>query len=416
MDAEISRKLKELNENTREWHKKRRELIAGNLIIPIPLSNTCLAGPKFLRHSFSPFGRVLLVHAMTQNLFAIITAKNSLEIWEFESGGENGEQKCYIYEVYEIPGHSITSAIHLFQHEMDGDNIDLLKGVPDSERILQGVRNNIPFPKRKPTSTNEKKNTQQDEGGDNYIKEEDEDTAPSINIPNEFMRRNSFLKTYNDLDKLASSKMPSWQAEKLLINWKTYPLTDAPSIYFKSVFFVGSSSGVGTIIELSTAYDPLSRKTATTCQIRLQKQISQSPIKLALCNRLNDGTPVVVCEVVTKTAEHFVIGVTLDLEIEWACRCDVIRMSMTDKCTRYISKEQQMVIHDDKKETRAPEDFLITAIDYDDIHSCILLGTIGGSVLRLFYQHDKAGGSNVNLEKGSSGSPVKLVWCLEVGY
>ena len=67
-----------------------------------------------------------------------------------------------------------------------------------------------------------------------------------------------------------------------------------------------------------------------------------------------DGTPIISTEVTTKSGEHFVVGLTLSLDIEWSCRCDVIRMTMTDKCTRYISKEQQMSIFDEKKESRAP--------------------------------------------------------------
>ncbi len=71
---------------------------------------------------------------------------------------------------------------------------------------------------------------------------------------------------------------------------------------------------------------------------------------------MHDGTPIISTEVTTKSAEHFVVGFTLALEIEYACKCDTIRMTMADRCTRYISKELQMAISDDKKDTRAPGD------------------------------------------------------------
>ncbi len=92
----------------------------------------------------------------------------------------------------------------------------------------------------------------------------------------------------------------------------------------------------------------------TACQVRFQKTLSQSPLKIAFCKSLLDGTLIISTEVTTKSGEHFVVGLDLNLEIEWSCRCDVIRMTMTDKCTRYISKEQQMSIFDEKKESRAP--------------------------------------------------------------
>ena len=63
------------------------------------------------------------------------------------------------------------------------------------------------------------------------------------------------------------------------------------------------------------------------------------------------------------------------------------------------------------------EENLITYFGYDEIYSSILLGTSGGTVLRLFYQKEKHSKKNHLVEESDepkSGAPLKLVWCLEV--
>lgn len=60
---------------------------------------------------------------------------------------------------------------------------------------------------------------------------------------------------------------------------------------------------------------------------------------------------------------------------------------------------------------------MITYFAYDEIYSSILLGTSGGTVLRLFYQKEKHLKKNRMVEESDepkSGAPLKLVWCLEV--
>ncbi len=59
---------------------------------------------------------------------------------------------------------------------------------------------------------------------------------------------------------------------------------------------------------------------------------------------------------------------------------------------------------------------MITYFAYDDIYSSLLLGTVSGTVLRLFYQKEKQSKINrlEDIDVPKSGAPLKLVWCLEV--
>lgn len=173
-----------------------------------------------------------------------------------------------------------------------------------------------------------------------------EDTGPTQRLP----RTERTLITKEQLDSLACNKMPGSPQ----IDWDTYALSDAPKVYFRSAYFCGTSSGNGLLIEVLWAYDPTTKVISCACQVRIEKELSQNAITLGYFYCLNDGTPLVVTEVSTKTGEHFVIGVTLDMEIEWSCRCDIIKLSMSDRCTRYVSKEQQLDLNRDKKEIRAP--------------------------------------------------------------
>ncbi len=95
--------------------------------------------------------------------------------------------------------------------------------------------------------------------------------------------------------------------------------------------------------------------------------------------------------------------------MEWSCRCDIIRLSVADRCTRYVSKEQQLAVVDEEK-SRVPEEYLVTTYEYDIIHSCILIGTGTGVILRIFY----TGKPKKSKDGNKPGMPLKLVWCLEV--
>ena len=200
-----------------------------------------------------------MVTPISQNIFTIITSKNTVELWEIET--EGSDQKSRIIEVYELPGYNLTCAIDLYHHEYDNDNNDYLKNIPDQEKYLPGIRNTAwttkkPQAKPKvikqsdlPESSNTEAAVVEEETDDGYIR-----------VPDLFLRRNSFMKAYDDLDSLAAAKLHSHDEAKK-INWKTYPFPDAPKVHFRHMFFCGASNGLGMLIEVRSAYDPISRKT-----------------------------------------------------------------------------------------------------------------------------------------------------------
>jgi hypothetical protein len=115
VEENLARKVQE----TKEWYKKRKTLIE--------------AGPKFLRHAYSPFGNALLVSSLNENVYAVFSSKNTVELWEKK--GSDFE----IRDAFEIPGSAMRTVLELYHQEMLNE-ADYLAEVLDPEQYLVGIR------------------------------------------------------------------------------------------------------------------------------------------------------------------------------------------------------------------------------------------------------------------------------------
>lgn len=106
------------------------------------------------------------------------------------------------------------------------------------------------------------------------------------------------------------------------------------------MFFIGNEAGDGILLEILWEFNPINKAVSCSCQIRTQKHLSYQPIKLAYFYFLPDHVPILVTETVSKTGEHLLMGYRLTFDIEFVCKCDMIRLTIGDRSTRYVNKEQ----------------------------------------------------------------------------
>jgi hypothetical protein len=48
----------------------------------------------------------------------------------------------------------------------------------------------------------------------------------------------------------------------------------------------------------------------------------------------------IVSEITNKNGGQFLQAMTLNLETEWLCKVDMLRLSAVDRCTRYANKAE----------------------------------------------------------------------------
>jgi hypothetical protein len=375
-EENLARRIQE----TKEWFRKRKSLIQS--------------GPQFLRHTFSPFGNILLVSALTENIFAVFSSRNTVELWE--KSGDDFEVK----EAYEIPGSTVLTILELY-HQETVNEADYLSEVIDPEDFLVGMR---------------------EEGRRNGEKLP---PLQGVDVPSTLQQNPSKERKVlrvEDLNRIASMRAGGQKN----IDWSNYPFSDAPIVSIRHCFFCGYESGEGSILELISSYNPISQTTTYRCQVRVKKRLSYTPLRLAFFYYLPEGIPIIVAEITVKNGDGMVQGYRINLDKEWACKSDMIRLTVTDRCTRYVNREQLFDLEYDEN-PRLPEEPIITSYAYDEVHFCILMGTSQGVIVRFFYQRQKihdvdsravtpsgyeAQTPSVTSQQ-EAALPGKLMWCLE---
>ncbi|KAI8902145.1 hypothetical protein BC833DRAFT_574563 [Globomyces pollinis-pini] len=403
IEQTISESLAKRIAETKNFYKRKRSLNS--------------AGPQFILHAYSPFGNILMCHPLTDNSIAVITNRNSLEIWATQI--VNGERVTIVSEAFEIPGAPFSNALFLYTQDTEKE-VDYLKLIPDNQNYLFGIKEQgDPKLTRLSSILKKEEATKSNERPPIGQRNNNAFTMNKSRFPS---RKRRVIRVENLYHTILEKLNVSPDTE---IDWKNYSLNDAPQLRYRTVFFVSYEDGQAGILELVWVFDPRKDVLSTACQVRVQKQISYQPIKLSYFYYLSDNTPIIVCETVTKFGEHLMTGLTLDLEPEWVCKCDMIRLSMSDRCTRYVNRVSLM--QNDKKETqRVTEDYLITSYGFDFDHACLILSTTAGVLLRFFYQRDSKpfNAADVEDESGTNQIPIdpnekqslagKLMWCLEL--
>ncbi|KAJ3262571.1 hypothetical protein HK103_000100 [Boothiomyces macroporosus] len=394
---------------TKEWYDRKREINK--------------AGPKFLRHSFSPFGNLLLCSCLTENAFAVFTKSNTLEIWHLNFAEGAKDDDNYISESFEIPGSPIIYITELYKQNFE-DEHDYIKNIADMRNYLPGILKTEYPPKAKSNIISRASKMVSNDEMSHSTKKHKNNTESSNANDDSLPKRNRSILTHELLLEKAAAKMNCTPEE--LQAMETLSLMEAPLVEYRAVYFYSTSNGECGLLEILFAYNIFTKVSSCKCQIRISQPMSCQPIHLAYFYYLADQTPLIVMEITTKFGEHVVQGIRLNFEVEWTCKCDMIRLTMHDRCTRYVNKEQ---LQANKKETVRPaEESLVTSYGYDTTFNCLLIGTAQGIVVRFMYQRDeipqKTESSNMlnDLKQEDTKSavpekqylPGKLIWCLEI--
>ncbi|KAJ3276400.1 hypothetical protein HDV01_005023 [Terramyces sp. JEL0728] len=407
-DQNSAEMLQKKISKTKEWYDRKKEINK--------------AGPKFLRHCYSPYGNILLSSSLTENTYAVFTDTNTLEIWNLSFDESAKEDDSYISEAFELPGAPIIYVTELYKQNMEHE-FDYTTQVEDQGNFIPGLLQ-TQYP------TRAKSNHAQRDRSHKFGSTEEMPTTPKKHKTNlnesgttddSLPSRDRTVLTHEYLLNKAASKLNCTPEE--LQSMAGITLMETPIIEYRAAYFFSTANGDCGLLEILFAYDVFAKKCTCKCQIRISQQLSCQPVNLAFFYFLADQTPLIAMEITTKYGEHILQGVQLTFEIEWTCKCDMIRLTMNDRCTRYVNKEQYQ---SDKKETvRQPEESIVTSYGYDTTFNCLLIGTCTGVVVRFIYQRDempqKLGSSNMlNESKAEASStekqylPGKLIWCLEI--
>jgi hypothetical protein len=228
-DKAIEEQLQKKIIETKDWYQRSRSLTK--------------AGPKFIRHSYSPFGNILCVTLILENMYAVFTScavGNDLliEIWKHE-----GDSFIPI-EAFEIPGEPMTCVNELYRQDMQQE-IDYLEDVPDNKDYLVGIRSHVkPFVPKSAFIVKE-------------VTKETEKVVKKItnikDIPLQPPSKVRTLLTVEEINKTASIKLSS---HGKLIDWDNYFLSDLPTVGYRHTYFYGTKEGTGGIFELILKVTP----------------------------------------------------------------------------------------------------------------------------------------------------------------
>ncbi|OAJ37278.1 hypothetical protein BDEG_21320 [Batrachochytrium dendrobatidis JEL423] len=154
---------------------------------------------------------------------------------------------------------------------------------------------------------------------------------------------------------------------------------------FHALFFVGCFTGQGLIAEISWSIDVKTKKIEFEFSIICQKKLSQVPILFSKFQQMEDGLSIITTETVSASGDHFLQSFTLDLKLEWMCKCDVLILVAIDHANRTVSQNQYFKADHAVENLKAYEKMMITAICEDRYHKGLILALRNGSCVRVTY-------------------------------
>ncbi|KAI8927718.1 hypothetical protein BC831DRAFT_510618 [Entophlyctis helioformis] len=296
--------------------------------------------PEFRRHFYCVFGEILNVTALMDNLYAVYSTNNTLEIWTIQ---DDERDPSTLRKLITIDTDPIIYVQHLYT-----ENISILGDAgtsADNADAAAVAFNGGPV------------------GGTmtvNFDAVVVGKPARSHSLPKFANARTKDVGNMKELEKVLSPEDMELLREHL------------GEVRYHSLFFLGCSTGVDYEFSIIT-----------------QRKISYIPVKLSQYYKLTDGLPLIVAEVATNTGEHILQAFTMALDIEWTCKCDLLRLTSLDHLTR--------VVPQDKFETagRRLEDFrnvdqelMVTTFCEDNHHKSLVLALRNGCLIRISYSHE----------------------------
>ncbi|XJO70665.1 hypothetical protein BDV3_000304 [Batrachochytrium dendrobatidis] len=357
------------------------------------------ARPKLLKHYYSIFGDILFVSALNDCAYAVFTTKNIIEIWITEI--VDAKQKTSIKTIIELKCDPITLVHQLSselintsyqEHEAKGTVSSTTqkfntsnKQEPSSQKLRNSqTADSTALPSFKsslnnPNSIPLPKNLRGHTSSFDRIDESVHKTRSVIqNLP---------LRKLLQMATFRSTKMANLTETGHTLSPENLKLINGPSrlVRHRTMFFVGCQSGEALNIEIIWEYDTNSEKTEFNMNVLAQQQISYIPISHVLYYCTEEGIPLLVVEVATLTGEHVLKAFQTNFELEWACKCDVLKLASVDRIPRTILQDKFDFTGTPLNDFKNVEELVVANMCEDKRYPGIIVALQTGVLLRVKY-------------------------------
>ncbi|KAI8927717.1 hypothetical protein BC831DRAFT_451349 [Entophlyctis helioformis] len=370
------------------------------------------ARPKFVRHFYSVFGNVLNVTALNDSAFASFNSANMLEIWALETSAESGAEESSIKKLIDLDCDPICLVQHLYSGDMNklNDPATASDSAPQSRResTTGGVssaggpgladltasllsasnggtsarnsttatpstaphgarRSNIATAATDTTQTNVGKSrresydlhtasTPSSSGAATAAQRQPDIVHPVRRVPRlAELRPATDFTNIKDIEKLLSPEDLELFMENMGV------------VRHHAVFFIGCNYTINTLCK---------------------RKISYIPIRHVLHFHTDDGLPLLMAEICTITGEHILQAFKMSLDIEWACKCDLLRLTAIDHVPRVVPQDRMELVGKPLNDFRHVEELMITSLCVDERFPGIVVALRSGVLMRVIYDRE----------------------------
>ncbi|KAL2916795.1 hypothetical protein HK105_203574 [Polyrhizophydium stewartii] len=382
------------------------------------------ARPKFSQQCYSVFGSVIFASALNDSMFVVFNSANMIEVWVLQTTDGTTENK--IVKLFDLKCDPVCFVEHLYSGPMnpveqtsEQPQVGILNFMGDPRAIAQTTVESIASSRQSsaPSSAAPSPPRSRPQSGRlSTINMRDFDAASrrvSSAIIEVASRRVSFdnmaslekvmnhtLRKRNDmnralrktvkLDEISAPEVENLDEIERLLSPEDLQLfrENVGVARFHSVFFVGCKTGEAAVIEIVWEFDALKKTTEFSLNILSKKRISHLPIRHLLYYRLDDGLPLLVTEICTITGEHLLEAFRMNFEIEWACKCEQLRMTSVDRMSRMIPQDRLEYSGRPITDFSSFSTMTVTSICEDERFAGLLVSLRNGSIVRINYDRE----------------------------
>eukprot|EP00842_Homolaphlyctis_polyrhiza_P004882 jgi/Hompol1/5395/HPOL_004383-RA len=283
------------------------------------------ARAKFLRHGLCIFGTVIYVAALNDGVIAVFNSANMIEIWaKHHPIDDRSTIEWKVEKLIDIscPGDSVTYVKELYSGDMN-PNPQSSKQTASHTKTTDGVLSlsNDLFASAAPS--------RRTSGAATGVSQRTEIQPP---LPRRVTR----------LDELQQVDTSNLEDLKHVLSPEDLELFTAHvnSFRFHTVFFIGLKSGEAILMEIIWEFNIQTREKKYSTNILSRKRISYIPITCVHYQHPEDETPLLITEICTITGEHVLQAFRTNFEIEWACKCEMLKLTSIDHKHRVIPQDR----------------------------------------------------------------------------
>nr|KAJ3421310.1 hypothetical protein HK105_003933 [Polyrhizophydium stewartii] len=314
------------------------------------------ARPKFSQQCYSVFGSVIFASALNDSMFVVFNSANMIEVWVLQTTDGTTENK--IVKLFDLKCDPVCFVEHLYSGPMNP--------VEQTSEQPQVASRRVSF----------------------------DNMASLEKVMNHTLRKrndmNRALRKTVKLDEISAPEVENLDEIERLLSPEDLQLfrENVGVARFHSVFFVGCKTGEAAVIEIVWEFDALKKTTEFSLNILSKKRISHLPIRHLLYYRLDDGLPLLVTEICTITGEHLLEAFRMNFEIEWACKCEQLRMTSVDRMSRMIPQDRLEYSGRPITDFSSFSTMTVTSICEDERFAGLLVSLRNGSIVRINYDRE----------------------------